>query len=424
MKITPILMEDYFDPGFKTKPAVVIGSQTIQLFSGNAMEQAWEGCSLAAASKNDLAVVRNFDPLYLDYWKSLMDHPSIINLKNSENDLKRYLTDIILENPNLIKQIKDQMDPKSKLMIFLPTSSEQKLANKLGISLHGSPKIDELYGTKSGIRKLAQEFSIKMPPGFICLTISEVRKAIKNLSSFFETIVIKHDKSLSGYFTKKLEVTKITDLVIDLNEIAGGRFTEGEDIVVVEGWVDSTASLCAHIEIVEGQKPIVCAGWQQIIANDGISYRGAGPLMLSSKAMESFNMQVNRITSALYKKGAVGSFGPDFLIVDEDCLLMELNARVPFTAYPLEIVKQIRGTIGSGFLTQHVQLSRVWTFSEVKEALQKEGLFISKKDKNAKGVVPYNIGLLPWKMFDVAVMADSWEEVLEIMYKVETLYTA
>lgn len=423
MKKAPIAIEDYFNPGFKTKPAVIIGSQTLKLFRGNIMEQAWEGCSLAAASKDDVAIVRNFDLIYLNYWRSLMDDPFVINLKNDSRDLKRYLTEVILENPKIIKQIKHNMHPSSILMVFLSTFLERKLADRFGIPLHGSPKIDQLYGTKSGIRKLAEEVSIPMAPGFICSTYTQVRKAIKNLADSFETVVIKHDKSISGYFAKKLTVKEISKLKTYLNEIAGGKFVEGKDIVVVEGWVKSTASLCAHIEIIDKQKPIICGGWQQIIADDGISYRGAGPLMLSSKAMGSFNTQVNRVTSALYERGAIGSFGPDFLIVDDECLLTELNSRVPYTAFALEIIKQIKGKVGSGFLAQHIQLRDDVSFTHIKEALQREKLLISKKDKNAQGVVPYNVGLLPWKLFDVVIMADDWEKVLSIMQKVNTLFS-
>lgn len=421
MKLEPILMEDYFDPGFKTKPAVHIGSQTVPFFLNNIQEQAWEGCALAAANNADIAIVRNFDPAYLKYWGNLMDQPYVINIKDKKNAGK-YLTDVILEREKVINLIKNKMNPSSKLMVFMCTDLEQKLADKLGIPLHGSPKISSKYGIKSGIRKLAKELNIPMAPGFICTTLREVEEAINNLSKSFDTIVIKHDQSLSGYFSKKLEVKKIMSIKIHLDEISKGKFVEGKDIVVVEGWLNSQISLCAHIEILKNQNPIICGAWQQIIHSDGISFMGAGPLRLTSNAMKSLIKQINKLALGLKSKGAVGSYGPDFLIYNNECLLIELNARVPYTAFPLEIIKQIKGKIGAGFLSKHIRLSSKATFRTIQKLLQDKGLLISKKDSYAKGIVPYNVGLLPWNLFDVLVMAPSWEETLQITSKVDSLF--
>lgn len=429
MKSDPIVMEDYFNPGFKTKPAVHIGSQTVKFFLENIEEQAWEGSSLAAASKGDVAVVRNIDKDYLKYWGSLMDNPYVINIED-KRDLGKYLTEVILEKKNVTDLIKDNMSSNSKLMAFMITSLEQKLADELGISLHGSPKISTLYGVKSGIRKLAEEAGIPMAPGFICTTMAEAEEAIVTLGKSFETIVIKHDQSLSGYFSKKLDIKKIIDVKIHLDEISGGRFVEEKDIVVIEGWLKSKESLCAHIEILEGRDPIICAAWQQIIHSDGISFMGAGPLRLTPRAMKSLNTQVNKLASVLKAKGAIGSYGPDFLILNEEeknleqdtCILVELNARVPYTAFPLEIIKQVKGKIGTGFLSQHIKLSNQTTFPKIQKLLQEKGLLITEKNTNANGVVPYNVGLLPWNLFDVVVMADSWEETSQTMQKVKSIF--
>lgn len=422
MKNSTILMEDYFNPGFKIKPAVHIGSQTVDSFLGNAEEQAWEGCALTAASGNDLAIVRNLDKTYLDYWQSLMDNPQIINIEDKIN-MGKYLTQVISERPDLLDLISKKMIPNSTLMAFMITSLEQKLADRLKIPLHGSVEISSLYGTKSGIRKLAQEVNIQMTPGFVCTKVSEVEDAVAILSKSFEVIVLKHDQSLSGYFSKKLDPKKIMDVKIHLDEISKGGFVEGKDIVVVEGWVNGRQSLCAHIEIMKDKDPIICAAWQQIIHSDGISYMGAGPLRLSPKAIVSLNSQVNKLAAALKGKGAIGSYGPDFLVtMDDECILIELNARVPYTAFPIEAIKQIKGKIGDGFLSRHIKPSKPTTFLEIKEVLQKEGLLIKEKNTKVRGVVPYNIGLLPWNIFDIVVMADSWEEVLPIAEKVISIF--
>ena len=92
----------------------------------------------------------------------------------------------------------------------------------------------------------------------------------------------------------KCNVFNIREL---LNDISGGLFIEGKDVVVVEGWVNNTVSLCAHIEILPDKEPIVCSGWQQIIASDGISYIGAGPLRLSKNALKSFISEPGQVSN-------------------------------------------------------------------------------------------------------------------------------
>lgn len=424
----PISMEDYFDPGFKTKPMVFEGSQTLKFWHGNAEEQAWEGVHLAGSSNGDLAIVRDIDPNYLKYWSVLMEGPKIINLKGTNPG--KYLTEVILESPETLSAIKRDMKSSSKLMVFFPTEIEQELADKLGIPLHGSPEISSLYGTKSGIRNLANEARITMAPGFICSTLDQIHEALAILGKDFDEVVIKHDLSASGYFSKKLDSQKTGDIEGHLREIVGRNFVDGEETVVVEGWLKSKVSLCAQIEILEGQEPVICAGWQQIIDSDGISYIGGGPLMLSKKAFDSFYNQVQRLAKVLKQKGAIGSFGPDFLITSKDetrlepdtGVLVELNARVPYTAFPLEIIKQVKGKIGNGFLAKHIKVSKKTTFKQLEKIFKKEKLLITKKDTRAKGVVPYNVGLLKWGMFDIVAMADSWKEALQLVQGVDNLF--
>lgn len=428
MQVRPIIMEKYFNPGFKINPVVLIGSQTIKLFHQNPEEQAWEGFVLSGASNGDVVVVRNFDNEYIKYWYSLIPKVKIINLRKT--DKGKYLTEIILENRSILNEIKRVIDKESTLIVFLPTFLEEKLSKKLGIPIHGSSKVNDMYGTKSGIRKLAQEANILMSPGYICKTYKEFSEAIHELGKKFEFVVAKHDLSLSGYFTKKIATKAPTNLDRTLDKIAGRKFTKGKDIVVVEGWIKSKVSLCAHIEIQKYKNPIICAAWQQIIDKDGISYMGAGPLMLSKKALDSFIGQVWKLAFALKEKGVTGSFGPDFLITGDNetnlehdtSVLLELNARAPYTAYPLQLIKNIKGNIGNGFYTKHIKLKHRLSFGEIRKILETNNLLITRKSKKASGVIPHNIGLLPWKLFDIIAIGNSWEETVNIMEKIDLIF--
>ena len=427
-QLPPLDMEDYFQPGYITKPAVHIGSQSMRLYNGDEEEQAIEGIHLAAANKDDVVVVRNIDPLYIKYWEGLVGKVHVINL--TTDDKQNYLSKVILGDKKVLHEIKNKMHPSSSLMVYFPTSFEEKVAQRLGIKLHGSRSISKKFGTKTGIRELAQKANIPMPEGHICLTKDDVIKAIDLLLVKYDTIIVKHALSSAGRWMKKIhkgEPIKVTTL---LNQLSGGKFIEGKDTFVVEAWINSKASLCAHIEITEDREPVVAAAWEQIIDADGITYMGAGPLKLSPDAMKSFMKQVTDLARALKENGAIGSYGPDFIITDttqdyyppDTSLLIELNARTPVTPFALEIVKQVKGKVGSGFLTQNIKLSKKLTFKKVRDILKCEGLLITKPNAKATGVVPYNVGLLNWHRLYYVVMADTWEETLQIANRVRQLF--
>lgn len=428
-------MEDYFNPGFKTN-GVFVGSQTASFFQGLPEEQAWEGFYFPLDDKKNVVVVRNIEQSYLSYWNLLMGNSYVVNIIDKNGS--KYLTSIILENRSIINDIKSKMKNDARLMVFLPTKLEEKLANVLGIPLHGSVKINSRFGTKDGIRTLALQNRIPMAPGFICTTRKQVEDAIYELSRKFTRIVIKHSQSVSGYLSKAMKVSdsnmlaEILDEVVGSKLINGKKFIDNHDTVIVEGWVKGKASLCAHIEILQNGDAVVCSGWQQVIDNDGISYMGSKPLSLSNSAMTSFISQVNTIAHALKQKGAIGSFGPDFLITADDevnikpdtSILIELNARVPYTAVALELVKKVRGKIGNGFYSKHIHIRRGRaSFLEIMKELSDKKLLITSKDKSAKGIVPYNVGLLRWGIFDTVAMADTAEEAKKIIGQVDSIFS-
>lgn len=429
MKESAIPMEKYFTPGFKTGHAVHVGSQTMPDCRNSAQEQAYEGRHLAAAHEGDITVVRRIDFDYLAYWTSLMDSSHVVMLPHAP--LTGYLSEHLLNNPRLLGLVKEDMALDSKLMVFNSTPREEFLARKLDIPLHGSSEINDLYGTKSGIRRLAQEFDLTMSPGFICDTVEEAQKAMYVLGNNFSSVAMKHDMSIGGGRSKRVDTKGGGNVEDYLDEISGGSFKPGKDTVVIEGWLKSKASVCAHIEMVEGQDPVICSAWNQLMDKDGITYVGAGPLSISDNALNSLNHQLKKLVQALQSKGAVGSYGPDFAITSNEeenfkpdtAVMLELNTRVPATAFPLEIVKQVKGEIGSGFLAQHIRLGKPAAFSEIAEILYSNGLLVTSKDNKATGVVPFNVGLLPWGVFDIAAMANSWEETQRVAEKVKALFS-
>lgn len=423
------MMEDYFNPGFKTKPAVHIGSQTMRLYDGDESEQAVEALHIAGASEGDVVVVRNVDSDYIEYWKELMGKVHIVNIQTKNKG--RYLSHLILDDQLVINEIKQSMFPGAKMMVYFPTQLEEKVAQMLGIALHGTPKHSLLYGTKVGIRTLAKQEHLSMPEGKVCATADQVQKVAEHLFESYESIIIKHSLSSAGRWMKRIKRSEHVIYEKLLDELSGGKFNDGMDEFVVEAWVKSSISLCAHIEILDGQPPQIVAAWQQVFDTDGISYLGAGPLMLSSDILIRLLEEINKLAQALQKNGARGSFAPDYIITSTDekqydpntPLLIELNARVPFTAFPLEIIKQVKGIIGQGFYSTALSLPRRVSFSEVKTKLQNYNLLITNRHSTASGVIPFNIAQLNWKKLYFVAMGNDWEHVQDIVRQTTEIFT-
>lgn len=419
-------MESKFNTSHEIGPSVHVGSQTMEFFEGDPKEQSYEARHLAAGKAGDIVVVRNIDSDYLSYWKSLTDSAKVLDLGNIQPGLP--LTKVLLSDQPSLEWIQAHMSGKATLQVFLPTRLEEQLAKALSIPLHGSAEIADLYGTKSGIRLLADEFGITMSPGFICTSTEQVKQAATYLlqEGGCSALAVKHDLSTGGGWSAKVTTIDLPDIAAILTEKVGnGNFTDGKDVVVVEGWIDNAkASVCAHIEIPSEGDPVICAGWQQVIDTDGITYLGAGPLVMNQKAMDSFYEQASKLAYALKAKGAVGSFGPDFLITEDDkAVMLELNARTPATRFPLAIVKALKPEIGSGFMAKHVKIpgKKPVRFADIQDALGPLLITKSQGDET-RGVVPFNVGLLPYGMFDLVAIAPSWEEAQEIMNKAQALF--
>ena len=421
-------MERHFSPGFKRKQLLLVGSQTHVIWKNIAKEQAQEGFYLAGACNNHVGVARNIDPNYLKYWSSLMEGSHVINLTGL--DEKKYLSEAIIEHAPTLEKIREQINSRFYLLPFLITPFEQKLANKLGINIHGSKKMSDAFGTKSGSRRLARLAHIPVAPGFRCSSIKEIKSAMIHLRDRFDWVVIKHDTSVSGYLNRKIRTSQIGSLDQILTKLLHRRFKNGKDIVVVEGWLTNCVSIGAHIELLPGKTPTICAAWQQVIDTDGISYMGAGPLTVSSQALQNLKNELQKLARVLAKKGAIGSYGPDFLITSEDnkyfkpdtAVLIELNARIPYTAFPLEAIKQVKGAVGSGFCSTRITLRKRTTFTDIAKILSEKRLLITKKDYHATGVIPFNVGMLPWKSFNVIAMGDTWEETQHIVQKTKYIF--
>jgi hypothetical protein len=417
----PIRMEEKFDTSYRDSPAVHIGSRSLSLFDKNDYEQAYEGIHLAYTKPGDAIVLRNADPDYLKYWHQLVPDVRIFNLSDPHPD--RYLSEVVLEAWGLLPWLQTNAPVAAQLFVFFSTIAEQQIARKLDIPLYGSPTISSLYGTKSGVGDLARAADMVMPDRRVCQTQEEIRTAIRELFAMkgCRQIIVKNNESIGGGWSRRVHWWEVVGGISDkqlasiLKEI---RFIEGK-LVVVERWIEHVqAAVSAHIEIpTSNGAPVIRWGWQQLIAQDGVSYQGAIPLMLPQAAIDDFITQTGKLAGALRNAGAVGSYAPNFVITSQNqAILLELNARIPLSAFALSIVRWVKGAIGEGFVTQYVSVPGRWPFTKIRQVLKNAGILIERRNGlGTCGVVPFNVGLLPYGRCSLVAIAPTWDVAREII---------
>lgn len=407
---------------FPIHPMVRVCSQSIPFFRKPEF-QSYENTGIGLAGPGDLYIGRNLPNVYVEYWQRLIPGIKVLNIHLPEDDPSNadYLTEVILRDKNIQKKVKALMPKGATLIVFLPTQNEEALAQSLGIPLHGTPEFSAKFGTKSGIRALAEEYGLRMPAATICTNIKEIKESIERFSYLFKTLYIKSDESIGGMGSYVLKTGNLR-LKKEIIAKIEATFVGGQHHIVVEEGIALKASVSAHIELPAGRVPIICGAWQQIIAPDGKTFLGSVPLKLKKAEAKEYLVQLHAFSEALAGKGAVGSFNANHVLgKDGKFYLVEMNAREPWTATPRQIVFNVRGSIHSNYMSSAVFLSPVpnrerqlMTAEELLALLRKKKLLIETRSKRAKGVVPYDITSLKWNTFDMVAMADDFTEARRI----------
>ncbi len=66
-----------------------------------------------------------------------------------------------------------------------------------------------------------------------------------------------------------------------------------------------------------------------------------------------------------------------------------------------------------------MNLAQPVAFPEIAAALRAAGLLLDGGASAPRGIVPYNVGLLPWQLFDVVAIGSCWEEATRIIERVD-----
>ena len=392
---------------------VHLGSKTVSIYASSNepadFSFSFEQRHISLSKPGDIVVLRKgkvpWD--YIDYHQSLIKgNVNVIEVEEDKKNQNLSLPQLLMKSLGSINKIKKLLDKNAVLMVWDSTKDEQKVANMLEIPLWGSPKINYKYGHKSGARLLAKKCNLNIPFGKSCSTIEMVLKYLKILKDTdIKKVIIKYDESYGGIGHLVIEDLnknngrKVKTFLNAVKQNLGGGWT-------IEQWVPSKKTIGSHIEININKEICLSYLWQQIIDKDNVSYNGAIPLEISEIHFNQLINHMKIIADFIIKQGGQGSFGPDFMLGKNGQIYFnELNARIPSTAFPLQITKQIKGYIPKGFLATSIKTDKGIKFKDLRFRLEKNNLLYPSRDND--GLIPYHVGQLEWGNFYFVIISDS-----------------
>lgn len=343
----------------------------------------------------------------LIYISSMPLHPSIVNyylalIPDADKPHERLklfstfdasdkpLTEKILERPRLLEKINRSIQKAkmpSRLLCFIPTPLEHKLATTLGVSIEASPDKVQFWGSKCGSRQIFRDCKIAHPTGSYesAWTAPEMAQQIADLwdeRPQLSRVVVKLNEGFSGEGNALLDMRPIASRLYANYKFTPRAkrgttpFTPEERLAAIleecnqlrfqapsETWKTFEAKIhilgCIVEEFIEGQgkqSPSI----QGIVHSDGsvdlISTHeqvlgGADDqvyLGCRFPCDEAYRLKLHefglQVAKSLSEKGARGRFGVDFIAAPQkpwdfenwDIYALEINLRQGGTTHPFE----------------------------------------------------------------------------------------
>lgn len=295
------------------------------------------------------------DPDTVDYYLRFLDDPAAardrLTLVSLDDPSIGSLSRKLLGRPADLDRLRALIGGDAGEAVMLPfnvTGAEQEVADRLGVALCGPPADRVWLGSKSGSREVAARAGVPTPAGVEHLmsgaeleaALVDLRRRRPGAAGF----VVKLNNGFSGQgnaivdargMATPLPASKTTFCSAEESWHSFEAKVEAEGAIVEEllrgGEV---ASPSAQLRIGAGGEAELLSTHDQILGGpEGQVYIGCRfPARPAYRAAVS--AAAARVAAVLAEEGVVGSFGIDFLVVDGDVYMSEINLRMGGTTHP------------------------------------------------------------------------------------------
>jgi hypothetical protein len=306
-------------------------------------------------------------PYIIDYY--LQNLPGI-PYSHAKKRLKLYttydlspipLTQKILDRPKLIQRIKGEVRDfkNAHISTFVTTPLERELAVTLNVALYGTdPDLTHL-GTKSGSRKIFDKLKVNLPPGYKDIhTKEQLTHAVLDIfkgNPDLKKVLVKLNDSFSGEGNAFISRPKVKRLTLKSVEAATKRmkFLAKDETIktylksikamggIVEECIEAKTVLSpsAQLRITPFGKVELLSTHDQILGGRGNQVYLGCRFPADERYRKRIQHDSYKIGKYLAKKGVIGRFSIDFIIINdkegiERIYAIEINLRKGGTTHP------------------------------------------------------------------------------------------
>jgi hypothetical protein len=304
------------------------------------------------------------DEAVVEYYLSWLPDPTAarprLHLFPVGDPEPRPLVDKLLRRPDVIEAMRRRLpDPQASFILpFNVTPAEARLAEALGIPIYGThPDLVHL-GSKSGAREVAAEAGVAVFAGAGDLaSLAQMERAIAEIrtaSPEAAAVVAKLNNGFSGQGNVILELDAVRGPLASSPAVfcaAEESWATYEPKVEAEGAIveelargAGIVSPSVQIRILPGERVEVVSTHDQILGGpDEQVYLGCR-FPARDDYRETIQREGLKVARVLARRGALGSFGIDFVVVPgRGVFLSEINLRLGGTTHPFLMARYVTG---------------------------------------------------------------------------------
>jgi hypothetical protein len=366
--------------------------------------------TLPAAISNDLVVLLGTLDQEYHNWLRSFGLGSDLVVQYGEDAMGKTLSELIINNPEPIKEIIRILDRKPVYVPWFSSNIENEAAKVLGAELFGAPESETLkYNDKASFKKICQQLNVPVVEGVSfemqpqnSANYSLMKNVVLGFLQSFKTVIIRGALGLAGtslYKTKGDDIAEIYQQISD----------SGEKVIIIEPFLNVSSSPNDQW-IISRDGSINHLGIRDQICKNGMIHTGTiNEVQISDNNSEYIKETSLKIANKMAETGYRGVVGIDYIVTDRGVFPVENNARFNGSSYVSLIVDSI------GKLTTPVP---VWkfvkikttpcSFIELKERL-KSSLYDGVKTNS---IFPFNCETLPQTgRFSLIFLAENIENI-------------
>lgn len=365
----------------------------LDLYNKNITVQYLDELFIYLARYRDVIVLRKEpDMQFQNYLKSLNVSIPII-LFPKKDDVNKSITELIIEDQDLLKKLKDYVSNnisnniETNLIPYGITVYEERLSEIINVKLHSRSEITSKLNCKTTLRELAYIQGITFPHSDICNGVDELEEKSKNFLKNFGPLVIKE---LYGSAGSGLRVVKEEKQLVELCNILR-RIEQRDGTIIIEEWCDATVSY-NHQYIINKMKIVPCSYSRQIFFENDGKIKGSYFESGNSELREKHHASSAPILERIKDSGYLGIVGLDSVVGDEKTFypVVDVNCRINLSTIFQNIILSYFPVKHACFIAYEAVLTKYVSFDTLHKLVEEKKYRPEKKE----GIVILNYSSL------------------------------